>query len=269
MSTSPNADEWTTRARSFGAVARAYDRARPSYPEAMIDDIVAAGALLPGTAAVEVGAGTGKATVQFGVRGLTLVCIEPDAAMAAVLRDNSQLLTNVDIVISPFEDFHPGRTFDAVIAAQSWHWTQPESRYLSAAALLREGGLLALFWNRAQTQLMPLWPAIDEIYRRHGVTRRGEAESAAQPPAWPGDEIEKLSTFADVEVRSYFSTQTYSALEWCDYMASTSDHLILDPEQSAAVLTEVRQVIEGQGDGALEVTHRCDLYLARRTSVPA
>lgn len=266
MNTSPNRDEWATRARSFGAVARAYDRARPSYPKALVDDVVAA---MPGIAAVEVGAGTGKATVQFGVRGVTLVCVEPDAGMAAVLQENTRSLANVSIVISPFEDFHPGRTFDAVIGAQSWHWTQPESRYLSAAALLREGGLLALFWNRTQTQLVPLWPAIDEIYRRYGVPRRGEAESAAHPPAWPGDEIEKLATFADVEVRSYFSTQTYSALAWCDYAASTSDHLILDPEQSAAVLAEVRQVIEEQGDGTLDVTHRCDLYLARRTAVPA
>src|SRR5664279_1465584 len=116
MNTSPLGDAWATRARSFGAVARAYDRARPSYPEALVDDVVAAGALLPGTAVVEVGAGTGKATVLFAVRALQLVCVEPDAAMATVLRENARSLTNVDIVMTPFEDFHPDRTFDAVIA---------------------------------------------------------------------------------------------------------------------------------------------------------
>jgi SAM-dependent methyltransferase len=267
MSTSPNDDDWATRARSFGAVARAYDRARPSYPEALVDDVVAAGALLPGTAAVEVGAGTGKATVLFAVRGLQMTCVEPDPAMAAILRENTASLPHVKVVVAGFEDFSAATTFDVLIAAQSWHWTAPATRYDKAAELLHDGGLLALFWNRGQPHLTPLQPVLDEIYARHGLDLHNDPAGFTNAN-WPADELNQRTDFTDVEMRSYPSVQNYSTQQWCDYQASTSDHLILDPAKSRAVLTDVAQAIEDDGNGILELHRRCYLYLARRTAVP-
>ena len=60
------------RRLSFGSVAEQYDRIRPSYPEQLVDDVIAyAGdGLTAAGRALEVGAGTGKATLQFAARGL-------------------------------------------------------------------------------------------------------------------------------------------------------------------------------------------------------
>jgi SAM-dependent methyltransferase len=264
--TQPTAEELAIRARSFGAVARDYDRARPTYADAMADDIVA---LLPGTAVVEVGAGTGKATVLFGVRGLEIACIEPDPQMAAVLTENCRELPNVTISVSAFEDFRAAGLYDGLIAAQSWHWTDPARRWVKAASLLREGGLIALFWNRTQSHVTPLAPAIAAIYRRHQISTSNEPSQDQTPPAWPRDEMEKQPTLADVEVREYSSVHNYSTQEWCDYMASTSNLLILEPAKRLAVLAEVARVIDDEGGGVLEEHRRCDVYLARRTAVPA
>jgi SAM-dependent methyltransferase len=229
----------------------------------MVDAIVA---LLPGTAVVEVGAGTGKATVLFGVRGLEIACIEPDPQMAAVLTENCRELPNVTVTVSAFEDFQADRLYDGLIAAQSWHWTDPARRWAKAASLLRKGGLIALFWNRTQSHLTPLAPAIAEIYRRHQISTSNEAPSQDHaPPAWPRDEMEKQPTLADVEVREYSSVHTYSTQEWCDYMASTSNLLILEPAKRLAVLTDLARVIDDEGGGVLEEHRRCALYLTRRT----
>jgi SAM-dependent methyltransferase len=263
--TQPTADELAIRARSFGAVAREYDRVRPSYTDAMVDDIVA---LLPGTVVVEVGAGTGKATVLFGARGLQIACIEPDPQMAAVLSENCRDLPDVTVTVSAFEDFQPSGLYDGLLAAQSWHWTNPERRWDKAASLLREGGLIALFWNRTQAHLTPLAPAIVEIYRRHQISTSNEPSQDQMPPAWPRDEMEKQPTLADVEVRDYSSVHTYSTQEWCDYMASTSNLLILEPAKRLAVLADVARLIDDEGGGVLEEHRRCDLYLARRSNVP-
>jgi SAM-dependent methyltransferase len=232
----------------------------------MVDDIVA---LLPGTTVVEVGAGTGKATVQFGVRGLEITCVEPDPQMAAVLAENCHELPNVTVTVSALEDFRAARQYDGLIAAQSWHWTDPERRWAKAASLLREGGLIALFWNRTVSPLTLLAPAIAEIYRRHQISGSDAPSQNQTPPAWPRDEMEKQPTLADVEVREYSSVHTYSTQEWCDYMASTSNLLILEPEKRRAVLAEVARLIDDDGGGVLEEHRRCDLYLARRTDLPA
>jgi trans-aconitate methyltransferase len=264
VSTSPSDDEFAIRARSFGAVARDYDRARPSYTAALVDDVVA---LLPGRDVVEVGAGTGKATVLFGVRGLAMTCVEPDPQMAAVLAENTRLLPNVTVIVSPFEDFQPTGLYDGLLAAQSWHWTSPEHRWVKAASLLREGALIALFWNREQSHLTPLMAAVADVYRRAGLGDSNQQSPDRTPPAWPRDEMEKQPTFADVEVRTYQSVHSYSTAAWLAYAASTSNLLILEPAQREAIFADVAQVIDDAG-GVLEVNRRCDLYLARRTDVP-
>ena len=231
----------------------------------LVDDIVA---LLPGSDVVEVGAGTGKATVLFGARGLVMTCVEPDPQMAAVLAENTRSLPNVTVTVSSFEDFQPAGLYDGLIAAQSWHWTSPEHRWVKAASMLREGGLIALFWNREQSQATPLLAAVAEVYRRHGLHESNQQSSDLTPPAWPRDEMAKQPTFADVEVRTYESSHSYSTAAWLAYAASTSNLLILEPAQREAIFADVAQVIDDAG-GVLEVHRRCDLYLARRSAVPA
>ena len=70
----------------FGEVAEQYDRARPSYPDELFDAIIEHGGLHAGDAALEIGAGTGKATRGFVARGLAVHALEPSPGMARVLR---------------------------------------------------------------------------------------------------------------------------------------------------------------------------------------
>ena len=260
---SPASDEFAIRARSFGSVARDYDRARPSYTAEMVDDVVA---LLPGHDVVEVGAGTGKATVLFAVRELTMTCVEPDPEMAAVLVENTRLLPNVSVTVSSFEDFQPARLYDGLLAAQSWHWTSREHRWEKAARTLHAGALIALFWNQEQSHRSPVLSAVADVYRRYGLGGSDQQNPEQAPPTWPRDEMEQQPTFTDVEVRTYESTHSYSTAAWLAYAASTSNLLILEPAQREAIFADVAKVIDGAG-GVLEVHRRCDLYLARRTAV--
>jgi trans-aconitate methyltransferase len=264
VSTSRSDDDFAIRARSFGAVARDYDRARPSYTTALVDDVVA---LLPGRDVVEVGAGTGKATVLFGVHGLAMTCIEPDPQMAVVLAENTRLMPDVRVVVSAFEDFEPAGQYDGLLAAQSWHWTSPEHRWVKAASMLHEGGLIALFWNREQSHVTALGAAVADVYRRHGLNDSNRPSPDGAPPAWPRDEMEKQPTLTDVAVRTYYSVHSYSTAAWLAYAASTSHFLVIEPAQRDATLADIGKVIDDAG-GVFEVHRRCDLYLARRTSVP-
>lgn len=127
-------------AESFGTDADRYDRARPHYPAELIERIAAQA---PGPEVLDVGTGTGIAARQLQQAGCRVHGVEPDARMAEAAR---RLGTAVDV--ATFEDWDPrGRQFDAVVAAQAWHWVDPVAGAAQAARVLRTDGRLVLLWN--------------------------------------------------------------------------------------------------------------------------
>src|SRR3954471_6376279 len=110
----------SVRALSFGAIAGAYERFRPGYPEELFN-VVATYAGKPVRTALEIGAGTGKATRLFAEHGVEVTATEPDPAMLAELR--KAVPTSVKTVQSTFEDLRPGETYGLVYAAAALHWT--------------------------------------------------------------------------------------------------------------------------------------------------
>src|SRR6202042_571517 len=130
-------------AQSFGRDPERYDRARPSYPAALVERVIAAS---PGRDVLDVGCGTGIDARQFQAAGCSVLGIEPDARMAELARQGG-----LDVEVAKFEDWESaGREFDAVVAGQSWHWVDPVVGTAKAALVLRPGGRLAVFWNAFQ-----------------------------------------------------------------------------------------------------------------------
>ena len=141
----------------FAEVAREYDRFRPSYPDALFDTIVEFGDLRAGDPALEIGAGTGKATVGFLERGLRVHALEPTTGMAAIARAKG-----VDVEESLFETWDlAGRRFRLAYAAQAWHWVTGDDRYDRAS-----GRALA---GRDVRTLLEQGPGVD---RRAGRRQR-------------------------------------------------------------------------------------------------
>src|SRR5690349_15982224 len=125
-------------AESFGTDAQRYDRARPGYPEALVARIVTGS---PGPDLLDVGCGTGIAARQFQAAGCEVLGVEPDSRMADFARARG-----LPVEVATFEGWEPaGRTFDAVTAAQSWHWIDPVAGPRKAAEVLRPRGRLAIF----------------------------------------------------------------------------------------------------------------------------
>ncbi|HVX34439.1 MAG TPA: class I SAM-dependent methyltransferase [Solirubrobacterales bacterium] len=130
------------RARSFGAAADAYERARPGYPDAAVDWLVPEGA----RTVLDLGAGTGKLTRSLVARGLDVVALEPLTEMretlaAAVPEARSLAGTAEDIPL-------PDASVDAITVGQAWHWVDPARATAEAARVLRPNGTLGLIWNR-------------------------------------------------------------------------------------------------------------------------
>jgi SAM-dependent methyltransferase len=237
----------------FGEVAEDYARERPSYPDALVDDVVG---LAGGRDALEVGAGTGKATAAFVARGLRVTALEPSPEMAAVGR---RLVPEAEWAVSGIEEFASPARFDLVCAAQSWHWVDPERGFASVHAALRPGGLLALFWNRASDASGELRRAIDAVYERMAPELAGGSSGSG---AGHADAIRASGRFGDVEERTYRWSDRRTAASYVRLLGTHSNHRMLPPDRRAALHDAVRRTIEAHG-GTIEIAYATELYLAR------
>lgn len=135
------------RSLSFGSVAAAYERGRPSYPPEAIDWLLPTGA----REVLDLGAGTGKLTTRLVERGLDVVAVDPIPDMLEVLRTS---LPETRAVLGTAEEIPlQDNSVDAVLVAQAWHWVDPGRAIPEVARVLRPGGRLGLVWNTRDERL--------------------------------------------------------------------------------------------------------------------
>ncbi|MBD0695369.1 class I SAM-dependent methyltransferase [Streptomyces sp. CBMA123] len=227
------------RARSFGPVAEAYERYRPGYP-AELFDLVAQYAGRPVRTALEIGAGTGKATRLFAGRGVAVTATEPDGAMLAELRRHTP--ANVRTVRAAFEELPPGEPYDLVYAAASLHWTRPRGRWARMARLLAPGGVFACFGGPVE----PADPAVAEAVRtaRAPFLERDDVPSPdGTPPEqamqWPGTELRRSEWFTDIRQAVLARQLTRTAEEYVGHLSTVSAYLLLPQDTRAEVFRRI------------------------------
>ncbi len=149
-----------------GRVAELYDRARPSYPGAVVDELTDVAGLRAGDRVLEVGAGTGKLTCLLAERGLAVLALEPSREMAELAKVNCECYPLVEIEQVDLEHWQPSvRPLPLVVSAQAWHWVTPEVRYVRAAEALASGGMLAAIWTLPDWEHTQLRDRLRDAYR--------------------------------------------------------------------------------------------------------
>src|SRR5438874_7339852 len=117
------------RRESFDEVAELYDKARPGYPQRLVDDLVALTSLDKGRRVLEIGPGTGQLTVPLAERGVSLVAVELGSNLAEIARRKLAPFEHAEVVIADFDDWNlPSEPFDLVVAATAFHWLDPARR---------------------------------------------------------------------------------------------------------------------------------------------
>jgi SAM-dependent methyltransferase len=220
-------------AESFGVDAQRYDRARPAYPDELVDRIMTAA---PGARVLDVGCGTGIAARQFQAAGAAVLGVEPDARMAAFARDSG-----VDVEVARFEEWPDGgRTFDAVVAGTAWHWVDPAAGPAKAAQVLRTGGLLAVFGHAFH--LPPhIAEATAAAYERVAPGapvgfRMPAADVYERMYAGFADGIRTAGGFGEPEQWRFSWERTYTRQEWLDQLPTTGAMTQLPPDAVAEIL---------------------------------
>lgn len=251
------------RGLSFGGAAADYERYRPDYPSAVVERIVDY-AGRPVRTALEIGAGTGKATRAMLAHGIAVTATDPDAGMLAVLRERAPTAQVIQSRLEELPAWLSG--FDVVYAAASLHWTRPDGRWQRIAALLTDGGTVASFGGQYHL-------ADPEIEERARAARRGVVdEEQLQPPdgvedsgpmRWPGSELEASDLFTDVRQLTIPRRLRLPAAEYVGHLSTVSAYRVLDAEVRGRVLDRILHALPDEVDVDSDVT----LHLAR--AVPA
>lgn len=250
------------RATIFGEVAEAYDRFRPGYPESIVD-LVAAHAEGPVTRALEVGAGTGKATLIFAAQGIEVIAVEPDPRMSTVLAARVGALP-IRILDSTFEaleteDIGP---VDLLFAAAAFHWTDADTRWEQTAAVLRSGGVAAFFGASCDLADEALSQQVDAITEQAvGIdTFDLGAIADADSDSWPASDLRHRAEFADVVETVIPNGKRRPANDFVAHLATVSRYRVLSAPDRDAVLSQIRAVLPDNVDVNEDVT----IHLARR-----
>jgi SAM-dependent methyltransferase len=233
-------------AESFGVDAQRYDQARPGYPDALVARIVAGS---PGPDVLDVGCGTGIAARQLQAAGCAVLGVEPDARMADFARSRG-----LQVEVAAFESWQPaGRMFDAVIAAQSWHWVDPVAGAVKAARVLRPGGRLAIFGHVYEPPVEVAEP-FAAAYRRaapdspfNGQPARRALDLYQAAYVQFADRIRETEQFDDPEQWRFDWERSYTRDQWLDLLPTTGGLTQLPPDQLAEVLDAVGGAIDSLG----------------------
>ncbi|MEU1310875.1 class I SAM-dependent methyltransferase [Streptomyces cinnamoneus] len=256
------------RRHAFGDDADQYDAARPGYPGQLVDEVLDFAAPA-GAPALEVGAGTGKATRAFATRGMPVTCVEPDARMARVLRRTCAGMPGVAVEVTDFETWNPGgRRYGLLYCAQAWHWVDPAVRWTRARAVLRPGGALALFWNHWFLNDEQLAHRLTAAHARHGVDvpehtlldpRPRPAHSGFEARQWR--EMEADGGFTDLDHRLYETRHERPASGIVDLLASYAGYRMIGKTVREPLLADMARLTGDAGGGTVRVV--TSLFLAR------
>ncbi len=175
--------------------------------------------------------------------------VDPDGRMAELARSSG-----LDVEVAKFEEWDAGdRTFDAVIAAQAWHWVDPVAGAAKAAAVLGPGGGSRSSGTRSSRQRSCARPSVRCISGR--CRTRRAASSGPGPPSTPylvgcgkaADAMQQAGGFGEPETWRFDWSRPYTRDEWLDVVPTFGGHSLLPPQVQAELLAGIGAAVDAAG----------------------
>lgn len=256
---------------TFDEEALLYDRERPGYPERLFDDLLALAAAPPGGRILEIGCGTGQATLPLARRGYRVRCVELGERLAAVARRNLAGYPAVEVETADFETWPaPDAAFDLATSGTALHWIDPAIRYRKIARTLGPGGAVAPFWyaHVRAGEDSGFFDEVQGVYERVAPQIAGpSSERLLRPEDVPADEvgrIDETGLYGPVAVRRYPFEIEYDAASYTRLLATYSGHRALRSEVRERLFGEIADLIDTEYGGRITKGYLAILYVARR-----
>jgi SAM-dependent methyltransferase len=249
----------------FSGLADLYARCRPTYPAAAIDFVVSRTGLRPGSVLADVGCGTGISSRLFADRGVTVIGIEPNAAM------RTQAETLPPLPGTPAPRYADGTaeatglasaSADVVLAAQAFHWFRPDPALSEFCRVLRPGGWVVLMWNERDET--------DEFTAAYGAVVRTARETASVegPRGRAGDPLLTSPLFERAQRVPFHNEQELDE-EGLLGRSFSASYAPKDPAEAAAFAAALREVFARfRRAGKVVLRYETSAYLGRKPGGP-
>lgn len=260
----------------FDGIVNTYDRIRWDYPDRLFEDIFSYMRPEMGKRALEIGAGTGKATVPFLKAGYDITAVELGEKMTDFLRNRFKEYPNFRVIRSSFEDaILDEDSYDLVYAASSFHWVDAEIGCPKVYQLLKNGGAFALFRNNTvpaygDVVFEEIQTVYDKYYYSYHTTRprpvkRSNEDYLKPSEIYRGFRLYGLEEygFKDITMKLYDFSKTYTADDYISLLDTFSDHISLPEENRKDLYEGVYNIIQ-RHDGYHKVDYVFQLYMGRK-----
>ncbi len=259
----------------FDEIVTNYDKVRWGYPDELYMDIIRYSGPGKGKKALEIGAGTGKATARFLNMGYDVTAVEMGINMTDFLLDRFREYTNFNVVTATFEDaLLEDNDYDLIYAASAFHWVDAEIGCPKVYHHLKNGGAFVLFRNNPVPAVgEELYEEIQTVYEKYYYcyyTSRKRPVRKSREDFWKPSEIynsfrfEGLERygFHEVTMKLYDASQIYSADEYIALLDTYSDHRGLPKDNRTALYSGIREAILRHG-GYHKVDYIYQLYMGK------
>lgn len=252
----------------YSEVAAAYNQSRPRYSKELINRAVELAQLPKNATILEVGCGPGTATTTFAEMGFSMVCLEPSQEASLLAQHNCANYPKVEIKNTTFEEYLlENHKFNAILAANSWHWIPPENKYEKAAAALKQNGCLILLWNLTPQLPYEIDQALDkEVYQIHApsLARYENRETQEEILRGFGQNVIDSGQFEDLISEQLVCEVTYSIDDYLLLLTTFSNYRVLEPQQRDAVFKGLRQVLERHCGESIPVSYLSAFHIAQK-----
>jgi len=255
--------------KSFDASADEYLRARSEYPSELIEHIIDTTKLEPGSKLLDVGCGSGQATIAFSSRGYHVVAIDPAEHALDLLSNRNTDISNIEITHSTLEGFEaPDSSFDLIICAQAFHWLDPQTASTLLSRLLKPRGHVMLFWHMQDVK--PGTTQAD-LYKLN--SKYFDAFPRMNPPEYAPEFLKAMSKvlrandeISDVQLSEYSWYQCYDRSMFVSLFHSWSKYSTLPNETKEAIDHDLDRYLDLL-TGDPEIRYRtCLIHGRKRTA---
>ncbi len=251
--------------KTFNEVFEAYDKMRPTYVSQLYKDIFAYKEINQFSNVLEIGIGTGQATLPILETDCFLTAIELGDKLAEYTKQKFRDYKNFNIKNMAFQDFETeDNSFDMIYSASAFHWIPEEIGYSKVYNMLKSGGVFARFANhpykdKEKEDLHVAMQKLYSIYMPHVQMSAEYSEEDAKNRA----NISMKYGFVDVVYKMYYRTRTFSSQEYIELLGTYSDHIALDENKRTEFFNGIKNEIDNFG-GKITVYDTIDLQLSRK-----
>ena len=255
---------------TFDTVVSKYEKMRPGYAPELYQTVFDYVSIGEDSRVVEVGSGSGQATLPVLQKGCELISVEYGENFSQALREKFKDYPKFSVITGKFEDVElPKDSFDLVFSATAFHWVPEEIGYSKVFEILKSGGVFARFANHPYTckNEPELAAKIDSYYAEYyNKFHKKESKPRSEFTEDKAIELANIAAkygFTDIKHAMFYRERVFAAEEYLELLGTYSDHIAIEENIRNEFFSKIGNAINEAG-GTITISDTMDLELARK-----